>query len=342
VSYETFLQAPYLVTDPAGVIRRANLRAAGLLGVDGRSLVGKPLASFVDLKDRSRFRGRLARLPGTDHAEWRVRLRPRSLEPVQVVASVAVGRDAAGVARELRWLLWPPPDGEAGPAARSAAEGPPALDDLTDALDEVVDAAALLLGADGAGLMLADRAGGLCWVTASGEAERAFERAQRDLGEGPCVDAFARGTVVWTPDLRTDPRWPRLAPAGTGNHIRGVLSAPVGLPGQDLGTVTAMTRRPRAWTDADAAAIEAFASVIGRLLGSAGEARRRGDLVAQLQDALESRILVEQAKGVLMEREGLSAQAAFERLRRQARARSRKVDEVAREVIADRPPRRGR
>ena len=59
-------------------------------------------------------------------------------------------------------------------------------------------------------------------------------------------------------------------------------------------------------------------------------------------DALESRILVEQAKGVVMEREGLSARAAFERLRRQARARSRRLDEVAREVIADRPPRRGR
>ena len=76
--------------------------------------------------------------------------------------------------------------------------------------------------------------------------------------------------------------------------------------------------------------------MIGRLLGLASEARHRGDLVAQLQGALDSRILVEQAKGVLMEREGLSARAAFERLRRQARARSRKVDEVAREVIAGR------
>jgi PAS domain-containing protein len=311
--------APYLVTDPAGVIRQANLRALGLLGVDGRFAPGKPLASFVDPEDRPRFRDLLSRLPGTGHAETRVLLRPRGRHRVQVVASVAVGRDRAGVARELRWLLWPP-----------------ALDDLAEALHELVDAATLLLGVDGAGLMLADQAGALRWVTASGQAEQAFERAQRDLGEGPCVDAFGRGEPVWTPDLRSDPRWPRLGPAGAGNHIRGVLSVPVGTPGQRLGTVNAMTRRPRAWTDADVAAAGALATVSGRLLGSVTEARHRGDLVVQLQGALDSRILIEQAKGVLMEREGLSAQAAFERLRRQARARSRKLDDVAREVIAGR------
>jgi ANTAR domain/GAF domain len=337
---------PYLVTDRAGVIRQANLRAAGLLGVDSRFVAGKPLASFVDPGDRPRFRDRLSRLPGTEGGEWRVRLRPRDRDPVQVVASVAVGRDHAGVACELRWLLWPPLDDEAGAgrlggtAAAGALDRPAAgatrLDGLADALHEVVDAAALLLRADGSGLMLADQAGALRWVTASGEAEQAFERAQRDLGEGPCVDAFALGRVVWTADLRSDPRWPRLGPAGAGNHIRGVLSVPVGIPGQHLGTVNALTHGPRVWTEADATAAKALAAVIGRLLGSASEARHRGDLVAQLQGTLDSRILVEQAKGVLMEREGLSAQAAFERLRRQARARSRKVDEVAREVIAGR------
>jgi PAS domain S-box-containing protein len=322
--------APYLVTDPAGVIAQANLRAAGLLGVDGRVAAGTPLAAFVDPEDRPRFRDRLTRLPATEHAEVRVLLRPPGRDRVQVVAWVAVGRDRAGEVLELRWLLWPS-DAE---ARAERAAGP--ADDLAEALQEVAEAAALLLGADAAGLMLADQAGALRRVTASDEAEQAFERAQRDLGEGPCVDAFVRGEVVWTPDLRTDPRWPRLGPAAAGNRIRGVLSVPVGVPGRSLGAMNAMTHSRRAWTDADAAAARALAAVIGRLLGSAGEARHRGDLVLQLQGALDSRILVEQAKGVLMEREGLSARAAFERLRRHARARSRKVDDVAREVIAGR------
>ncbi|HET9291824.1 MAG TPA: GAF and ANTAR domain-containing protein, partial [Actinomycetes bacterium] len=169
----------------------------------------------------------------------------------------------------------------------------------------------------------------------------AFERAQRDLGEGPCIEALGRNEVVRSGDLRADPRWPRLAPAVAGNQIRGVLSSPVLHDGKVLGTCNAITHDPRGWTDADVAAIVAFAAVIGRLLASSIEARRRGDLVTQLQTALESRVLVEQAKGVLMEREGLSAQAAFERLRRQARARSMKLNDLAREVIADRTLRAG-
>jgi PAS domain-containing protein len=84
--------APYLVTDPVGIIRETNLRAAGLLGVGGQFLAGKPLAAFVDADDKAGFRHRLPQLPGTDGGQWRVRLRPRGRERVEVVASVAVGR----------------------------------------------------------------------------------------------------------------------------------------------------------------------------------------------------------------------------------------------------------
>jgi hypothetical protein len=60
--------------------------------------------------------------------------------------------------------------------------------------------------------------------------EQAFERARRDLGEGPCVDAFARGTVVWAPDLRTDPRWPRLARPGPATTSGGCSRPRSGCP----------------------------------------------------------------------------------------------------------------
>jgi ANTAR domain len=221
---------------------------------------------------------------------------------------------------------------------------PPGLDDLAATLHEVAGAAAQLVRADGAGLMLADQAGALCWITATGEAEQAFERAQRDLDEGPRIDAFARNEVVRSTDLRADPRWPRLGPAVATNRIRGVLSVPVGLGADILGTCNAITHSPRGWTAA--AAIVAFGAVTGRLLRTTTEARRKGDLAVQLQTALDSRIVVEQAKGVLMEREGLSAQAAFERLRRQARSRSIRLDDLARQLIAGRraepPPPPGR
>ena len=338
-----FHRAPlaYLVTDRFGLIRQANLRAAGLLGVDGQFLVGKPLASFVDGEDRRRFRERLGRPDRLESAEeWQVRLRRRDLGTVRVAVSAGVDRDDAGAVRELRWLLRELPGAGArdrqvrlAPAATGTVS---AADDLAGPLHEVVAAAALLLAADGAGVMLADQAHALGWVTATGDAEQTFERAQRDLGEGPCIDAFLLDQVVWTEDLRVDRRWPRLGPAGRNNQIRGVLSAPVSLAGRVLGTCNVITWTPRPWTAAEIKSIGAFAIVIGRLLGVASEARHKGDLAAQLQGALESRILIEQAKGVLMARDGLSDLEAFDRLRRQARSRSSTVNDMAREIIANR------
>jgi GAF domain-containing protein len=170
-------------------------------------------------------------------------------------------------------------------------------------------------------------------VTATNEAEQAFEQAERDLGEGPCIDVFTAGQVIWTSDLRFDPRWPRLGPAARTNQIRGVLSAPVVLDGRPIGTCNALTTAIRGWTEAD---VGAFAVVLGRLIGSITDARHKTELTAQLQFALSSRVLIEQAKGVLMERQGVDAQRAFELLRHRARSSERKLADVAREVLARR------
>jgi GAF domain-containing protein len=143
--------------------------------------------------------------------------------------------------------------------------------------------------------------------------------------------------VKWTADLRVDPRWPRLGPAARNNQIRGVLSAPVSLAKRVLGTCNVITWTPRDWTAAEINSVGAFATVIGRLLAATSEARHKGDLVTQLQGALDSRLLIEQAKGILMERDSLSDLEAFDHLRRQARSRSSKISDVAREIIANRP-----
>jgi GAF domain-containing protein len=220
-------------------------------------------------------------------------------------------------------------------ADAATADRPPApdWDSLAEALHEIIEAAIPLLRADGAGLMLADRQGALRWVTATNQAEQAFERAERDLGEGPCIDAFTAGELVWTSDLRADPRWPRLGPAARTHQIRGVLSAPVVLGDQPIGTCNALTTAAREWTEADAGAVRAFAVMLGRLIGSISDARHKAELTAQLQLALTARVLIEQAKGVLMEREGIDAEHAFELLRRRARSSERKLADVARELL---------
>ena len=212
----------------------------------------------------------------------------------------------------------------------------PDWDSPAEALQEIVAVAIPLLRADGAGLMLADRQGALRWVTATNQAERAFEQAERDLGEGPCIDAFTAGQLVWTSNLRADPRWPRLGPAARTNQIRGVLSAPVVLGDQPIGTCNALTTATRDWTEADAGAVRAFAVMLGRLISSMTDARHQTELTAQLQTALTARVLIEQAKGVLMEREGVDAGHALELLRRRARSSERKLADVARELLARR------
>ena len=210
-------------------------------------------------------------------------------------------------------------------------------DGLADALREIIAAAIPLLRADGVGLMLAERQGELRWVTATTEAEQAIEQAQRDLGEGPCMDAYTTGRLVQTSDLQADPRWPRLGPAARSHRVRGVLSAPLLLDDQPVGTCNALTTVARDWTDADTGAVAAFAVVLGRLIGSITDARDKTRLTTQLQFALNSRVLVEQAKGVIMEREGVGAERAFELMRRRARSSERKLADVAREVLTRHP-----
>ena len=310
------------------------------------------------------LRERLNRLGGLDPGSWQLRLAPRKRDPVSVAVSTSLARDPAGEVTRARWLLLELPPvsdestlpkrvpGEASSAllaelVTSRPTGTPTLtalpsvapdwDNLADALQLVVQTAVLLLRADGSGLMLADADGTLHEVTGSDQAEQTFEQAERDLGEGPCIDAFTSGQVVGTVDLRADPRWPRLGPAARTNKIRGVLAAPILQGGRAIGTCNALTYSPRDWTDSDGAAIRAYAAMLSQLIGSASDARHKGELAAQLQVALRSRVLIEQAKGVLMERHGLDDQAAFTRLRRQARSASRKLTEAARDVLTSRP-----
>jgi PAS domain S-box-containing protein len=330
-----FEQAPvaYLITDRSGVVTDANRCAVGLLGTDQRFLIGRPLSMFVGGDDRAGLRDHLRHLEGHGANTWELVIQPRRGRPRSVAVAVeALGGGPGGAAGELRWVLRevePAPDPL--PPGRTAT---PDWDSLAEALHEVIAAAIPLLRADGVGLMLADQQGALRWVTATNQAEQAFEQAERDLGEGPCVDAFTAGQVISTSDLRADPRWPRLGPAARANQIRGVLSAPVLLDDQPIGTCNALTTVTRDWTEADAGAVRAFAIMLGRLIGSITDARHKTELTAQLQAALNTRVLIEQAKGVLMERKGVDAQRAFELLRHRARSSERKLADVARELLA--------
>jgi hypothetical protein len=115
------------------------------------------------------------------------------------------------------------------------------------------------------------------------------------------------------------------------------LSVPVELDGSAIGTSDIYSSTPWDWDDSEIATAQAYAGLVASLLAAAVTAQVKGRLADQLQAALEHRWLIEQAKGMVMARERLDAQAAFERLRRAARSSSRRLVDVAREVTAGKP-----
>ena len=191
--------------------------------------------------------------------------------------------------------------------------------DFPEALQQVVDAAKLLFQADGAGLMLVGKEELLTWASASdAQAERA-EAVQAELGAGPCMVAWRERSPVAVRDVEADPRWVEVAPALVAAQLRAALSVPVELAQGPIGTLEVYAAGPRDWNDSEVAALGAYAGVVASLLRAAAAATVKGELAEQLEWALQHRVLIEQAKGVLMEREGLSPAAAFARLRTTAR-----------------------
>jgi GAF domain-containing protein len=112
---------------------------------------------------------------------------------------------------------------------------------------------------------------------------------------------------------------------------------PVELDGGVIGTLDIYAGQPRDWDPSEVAALQAYGGLVASLLSAATTAEVQGRLADQLQAALEHRWLIEQAKGVVMAREQLDAQAAFERLRGAARSSTRRLADVARDVTAGQP-----
>jgi GAF domain-containing protein len=211
----------------------------------------------------------------------------------------------------------------------------PEADDLLAGLLRVAEAARAVLEVDGAGLTLVHEDGLPRWVAATDAAMELLEQVQHDFGEGPYLQAYAQDRAVGIQDLGAAPTWVRIDAVVGQLLVRGVLSVPVRLAGQPVGTLDVYTTQPRAWTTHELDAMGEFAAVAGELVHTTVELASRELEVAQLQQALTSRIWIEQAKGVLAATEGSDPETAFQQLRVRARTSSRKLAELAREVVQD-------
>jgi GAF domain-containing protein len=208
---------------------------------------------------------------------------------------------------------------------------------LQASLDASVKIVDELFAVDGAGLMVLAEDEVLRYAAASDERGRQLELLQEQTGEGPCVHSFDTNEIVACHDVANDERFPRFAELAPRHGIGAVLGIPIALKGMAVGTLNVYATEPHEWGDTEVKAMDGFTTVIAAILRVAANAGLAEETVRQLQFALDHRILVEQAKGILMERDNIDPAAAFERLRSVARSNRVKLIDVARSLIEGQP-----
>jgi GAF domain-containing protein len=205
--------------------------------------------------------------------------------------------------------------------------------DVIDFLQVLTDRSAQLLDVSAAGLLLADQRGELRVVAASSEAARLLELLQLELGQGPCLDCFRSGRAVTATDLGTDGRWPRFAEAAAEAGLGAVQALPMRLREQVIGALNLFRAAPGDFDPVNVRVGQALADVATIGLLHERTMRHRDTLNEQLQAALNSRVIIEQAKGKLAERLGLEMDQAFNVLRDHARGRNLRLSDLARAFI---------
>ena len=215
--------------------------------------------------------------------------------------------------------------------------------DVIDFLHMLTDRSVALLAASAAGVVLADPRGELRVAAASSEAAGLVELFQIQNDQGPCLDCFRTGRPVTASDLTSaDQRWPRFAAAAVQAGFRTVEALPMRLRDQVIGALNLFGATPGSFATADLRIGQALADVATIGLLQERSLRRTEILAEQLQGALNSRVIIEQAKGKLAERLTIDMEDSFRMLREYARNSNQHLTDVARDFVdsatADFPP----
>lgn len=204
---------------------------------------------------------------------------------------------------------------------------------VEDMLDQLCKDVCAVLDVDGAGVMLEDDGGALRFVAASDDIVRAIEALQIELGEGPCLHTYRTGTVTMVDDLARDDRFPQFSPRALDAGLAAVHSFPLAASDETIGAINVYTAAPTALDDHGREAGVLLASLATTYILNARTLAASHRLTGQLQHALDSRIVIEQAKGKLSEQLQLPLADAFEVMRRHARNNGAKLHDVAAQII---------
>jgi GAF domain-containing protein len=206
--------------------------------------------------------------------------------------------------------------------------------DVVDLLTGLANRCVNLLGASAAGVMLASPQGSLGLVASSSEAMRLLELFELQAQEGPCLDAFRTGQPVGQQELRAGSgRWPSFSAAARKVGFQSAFALPLRLREATLGALNLLSVTPTPMDEANVTVARAFADLATLSIvqhRATAEAQRLNE---QLSAALTSRVVIEQAKGVISERASVDLAEAFTRLRRYARNHNLRLTAVAEAAI---------
>jgi GAF domain-containing protein len=206
--------------------------------------------------------------------------------------------------------------------------------DLVEFLHHLVERSLELLDCAEVGLLLANAAGTLQVMASSSERSEALELLQSRNEEGPCFECYRDSIPVVSEDLAGDlGRWPAFAPAALSQGIKSVHAIPMRVRGETIGALNLFRSAPGSLAERDVPLGQGMADIAAVALLQERAMRETRGVVQQLQGALNSRVLIEQAKGVLAERGHVSIEAAFASIRVYARDHNRRLSDVARDVI---------
>lgn len=206
--------------------------------------------------------------------------------------------------------------------------------DLIEFLHKLAEHTAAVSDAASVGLVLADEDGHLHFMAASTENAKHLELFQLQQDEGPCLDCYRTGQPVTVADLsQDDPRWSAFAAQASDSGIRSVHAFPMRLRDRVIGALNVFDEDPMPFRPEDVKVVQALADVATIAIIQERAISRAETLTEQLQGALNSRIVIEQAKGMIAHRHGVDVDQAFDRLRAHARRSQVRLADLAREIV---------
>jgi transcriptional regulator with GAF, ATPase, and Fis domain len=210
--------------------------------------------------------------------------------------------------------------------------------DLIDFLQQLTDRAADISGAGAVGLLLSDHRDVLRFMASSNESGKVLELFELQHSEGPCLDCYRTQQPVINADLRhAEDRWPHFAALATSLGFESVHAFPMRLRDTTIGALNIFGSGDHRFEPGDVRIVQALTDVATIAILQERNISRAEALTEQLQGALNSRIIIEQAKGALAQREGVTLESAFELIRTRARATQQRIVDVAAGLLQEGP-----